>query len=795
MSRDWVSLITSYAARAPASVDLSKGVIAGCRDEIRRYLGRIEPSSEYNATLFTPIRTPFDNDPAIFRFVAVKDLELIAWILAAGKIDVNRQSSTGETLLIRAAKTKGAEEILKKILETELFINRVDKNKQSPIMHAVILGNIDNVRVLLYAGASINRPDSHNRIPLSQAVLAAEASQGDQQKKSYTAIVQLLLEHGAGIGASLPEEISSLSINFTNILLVGATLAVSNKENELVRSCKLPASMGAAILRLEEFNRNVLEHRTIRRRCSERLLVERNEYKRDVLVTLFKKSRSQFRDLSEIIFWSVYFRFERLEINPGSLFGDAANKIEVSGKENEKALIRMVGSRYDPKEIAIIEGRIMQLEKWKRSTQNYHRYFCYKPRNVLVTAGLSFSLLAALTGLILLILYSIKLSELFDEKEQLDEIKDVSGNKPLSDCPGQRMHRNAVVEFLPEGADPNKYGERIPVSMEVCVPPASGEYSFSRVFPNSTDLVFPNSMNPLIAQKQWYIKQTSFLRRDRYSSAIAGCDTDSVALSMSASGTMYGNNYTELMSRACEKALAGDYVHRYQRPIKDCHSAAVLYKEKLSKDDEQECLAHNARVLDQINAYKNQITGLIDSTYEMLICSIIMFGGGSLIELIGIIYCFNILKLIFKKPSVLLKRFIDSDASSLSKAQQRELHNLFQRLKHESSEEQGLIVGRIHDLVNENGKIKELFQEIDKLIEFYRSEIEKIYEENPQWPTAKSEYADVRIFSPPKTVKERMAKSTDENEVELQDFVEPGSVELKRLIEAVQTEVYNPRPE
>jgi uncharacterized protein len=117
------------------------------------------------------------------------DIELLELTLVAGA-DVNAKDSYNGTGLIRAA-DRGYVEIVRRLLETAIDIDHVNRLGWTALLEAVILGggdvqHIETVRALVEGGVDVNLADGDGVTPLEHA-----------RRSGYTQMVEILTEAGA----------------------------------------------------------------------------------------------------------------------------------------------------------------------------------------------------------------------------------------------------------------------------------------------------------------------------------------------------------------------------------------------------------------------------------------------------------------------------------------------------------------------------------------------------------------------------------------------------------------------
>lgn len=147
---------------------------------------------------------------------------------------VNHQNSSGETALCAAcggARCDARDEeeenylqVCRLLLQYGAHVNKVDKERRSPLHKAARNVQYRLVELLVEHGAEINTPDYNGCSPLSNVLQTAEV----RQKCQPHAVVQLLLNHGSikvwpgallKVGRSGKISISSYSIQ-KNIKIV-----------------------------------------------------------------------------------------------------------------------------------------------------------------------------------------------------------------------------------------------------------------------------------------------------------------------------------------------------------------------------------------------------------------------------------------------------------------------------------------------------------------------------------------------------------------------------------------------
>lgn len=117
------------------------------------------------------------------------DPRLLELTLDAGA-DVNAKDSFNGTGLIRAGE-RGYDRIVRRLLETEVEIDHVNRLGWTALLEAIVLGeggraHTETVRLLVDAGADVNLPDRDGVTPLAHA-----------RKRNATAIERILRQAGA----------------------------------------------------------------------------------------------------------------------------------------------------------------------------------------------------------------------------------------------------------------------------------------------------------------------------------------------------------------------------------------------------------------------------------------------------------------------------------------------------------------------------------------------------------------------------------------------------------------------
>ena len=100
------------------------------------------------------------------------DPRLLELTLGAGA-DVNAKDSYNGTGLIRAGE-RGHDRIVRRLLETEIDVDHVNRLGWTALLEAIILGeggraHTETVRLLVGAGADVNLPDKEGATPLDHA--------------------------------------------------------------------------------------------------------------------------------------------------------------------------------------------------------------------------------------------------------------------------------------------------------------------------------------------------------------------------------------------------------------------------------------------------------------------------------------------------------------------------------------------------------------------------------------------------------------------------------------------------
>ncbi len=117
------------------------------------------------------------------------DTELLELTLDAGT-DVNAKDSYNGTGLIRAA-DRGYVEIVRRLLETEIDVDHVNRLGWTALLEAIILGggdeqHVETVRVLVDGGVDVNLADGDGVTPLAHA-----------RRHGYDEMAAILSEAGA----------------------------------------------------------------------------------------------------------------------------------------------------------------------------------------------------------------------------------------------------------------------------------------------------------------------------------------------------------------------------------------------------------------------------------------------------------------------------------------------------------------------------------------------------------------------------------------------------------------------
>ena len=117
------------------------------------------------------------------------DPRLLELTLDAGA-DVNAKDSFNGTGLIRAAE-RGYARIVRRLLETDIDIDHVNRLGWTALLEAIVLGeggraHTETVRLLVDAGADVNLADRDGVTPLAHA-----------RRRDFTAIERILRQAGA----------------------------------------------------------------------------------------------------------------------------------------------------------------------------------------------------------------------------------------------------------------------------------------------------------------------------------------------------------------------------------------------------------------------------------------------------------------------------------------------------------------------------------------------------------------------------------------------------------------------
>jgi ankyrin repeat protein len=83
----------------------------------------------------------------------------------------------------------------------EVVYGRTRPGGETPLVAAACKGNFDVVRMLVEAGADVNRPDAEGTLPLEMAHDLRENLPGNFRDDSYADIAQYLVAHGAQVNA------------------------------------------------------------------------------------------------------------------------------------------------------------------------------------------------------------------------------------------------------------------------------------------------------------------------------------------------------------------------------------------------------------------------------------------------------------------------------------------------------------------------------------------------------------------------------------------------------------------
>jgi len=141
----------------------------------------------HGATLFPQINeiTTALHQAMLPRSPRQSRLEIIAFLLATGQIDVNARNIYGNTALHTAAEY-GYVDVISLLLQAGANIEMRGQDGQTPLLLATAKGHNEVVHTLLINGANPNQADNDNCTPLHQAALHGNLD-----------AVRLLLEYGA----------------------------------------------------------------------------------------------------------------------------------------------------------------------------------------------------------------------------------------------------------------------------------------------------------------------------------------------------------------------------------------------------------------------------------------------------------------------------------------------------------------------------------------------------------------------------------------------------------------------
>jgi len=123
------------------------------------------------------------------------NIELVCFLIGHPEINVNQNDVIGQTPLIIVSKLvekdefqKNTNHVLSKLLlsHAKISVNDFDQAGTTALMYAAILGNLDLIVQLVYAGADVNYKQFTGNTPLHFAV-------GANNKE----MVRFLIEHGA----------------------------------------------------------------------------------------------------------------------------------------------------------------------------------------------------------------------------------------------------------------------------------------------------------------------------------------------------------------------------------------------------------------------------------------------------------------------------------------------------------------------------------------------------------------------------------------------------------------------
>ena len=196
--QDLVKILLEAAANPNVASDtgetsLHAAVLGSCSKKIIRALSK--HGADVNAI-------DNNNTTALMRACAKDNLDAINVLLNAGA-DCSTVNSSGESCLHYAVFGNCTEEVFHAIIDQGVDINGANGDKQTPLMTACQLGNVDAINILLKTGA-----DTSSASDIHGATCIHHAVEGDCNKATLEAIIH----HGADVNATNNNNVTALML-------------------------------------------------------------------------------------------------------------------------------------------------------------------------------------------------------------------------------------------------------------------------------------------------------------------------------------------------------------------------------------------------------------------------------------------------------------------------------------------------------------------------------------------------------------------------------------------------------